>query len=647
MTLIPRTLLFGNPERASVQLSPDGSRLAWLAPLDGVLNAWVAPRDNINAAQAVTRDTGRGIRLYRWSFRKNTMLYLQDKGGDENWRLYGVDLESGTTRDLTPYDGIRAQIQQMSPSRPDEVLVGLNRRDPAYHDLHLINLATGSTELVFENTRFAQILTDQSFALREGYVITPEGGIKVYTPESRETPGPGESWSETDSISREDTMTTTAIGFDETGTILYQTDSRGRNTAALYQVNPATRERTLLAEDARADLSDLIRHPTTMRVQAASFTYERKEWSVVDDALTPHLATLREVAHGELEIVSRTLDDAHWIVAFAPDDGPVSYYHYETATRSARFLFTNRPALEGQPLVPMHSRTIKTRDGLDMVIYYSLPLGSDPDGDGIPESPLPFVLFPHGGPWARDEWGYSGSHQWLANRGYAVMYVNFRSSTGFGKAFTNAGDLQWGEKILDDQVDAVEWAKTEGIADGAKVAIMGGSFGGYSTLAGLTMRPDVYACGVDIVGPSNLITLLESVPEYWKPTLDMMLARVGDIRTDEGRALLKRHSPLTYVESIRAPLLIAQGANDPRVKQAESDQIVTAMQEKGIPVAYVLYPDEGHGFARPENRLSFFAVAESFLAKHLGGDAEPFGDAFEGSSIQIAAGREVIPGLPG
>jgi dipeptidyl aminopeptidase/acylaminoacyl peptidase len=280
-----------------------------------------------------------------------------------------------------------------------------------------------------------------------------------------------------------------------------------------------------------------------------------------------------------------------------------------------------------------------------MVVYYSLPADSDRDGAGIPAQPLPMVINPHGGPWARDFWGYDAMHQWLANRGYAVLSVNFRSSTGFGKEFINAGDNEWGGKILEDQIDAVRWAVEKGIADPEKVAVMGGSFGGYSTLAGLAFHPDVYACGVDIVGPSSLITLLESVPEYWKPMLSMLTTRVGDHQTEEGRALLERHSPLTAVDQIRKPLLIGQGANDPRVKQAESDQIVKAMQEKSIPVSYVLYPDEGHGFARPENRLSFFAVTEHFLKRHLGGAAQDYGTDVTGSSIQVPAGAEDVPGL--
>jgi len=446
-------------------------------------------------------------------------------------------------------------------------------------------------------------------------------------------------------VPSEDALTTETVGFDKSGRTLFMVDSRGRNTAALVAMDVESGKKTLLAEDPRADAADIVRHPTEKHIQAVSFVYERKRWQVLDRSIEPDLAALRAVSAGDVEIASRTLDDSLWVVAYLVDDGPVRYYLYDRQRRQARFLFTNRKDLETYPLAKMHPVVIKARDGLDLVCYYTLPLGSDPDSDGIPERPLPLVLNPHGGPWHRDYWGYHPWHQWMANRGYAVLAVNFRSSTGLGKAFVNAGNLEWGGKIMEDQQDAVRWAIEQGIADPQKLAVMGGSFGGYSTLAGLTMYPDVFACGVDLVGPSNLITLLETIPPYWKPLLEQFTTRVGDHRTAEGRALLAKHSPLTYVERIRSPLLIGQGANDPRVKQAESDQIVQAMQTRGIPVTYVLYPDEGHGFARPQNNLSFYAIAEAFLARRLGGRYEPIGDDFGGSSLQVLAGAENVPGL--
>ncbi len=637
--LIPRKILFGNPDRASVQLSPDGAHLAYLAPRDGVLNVWVAPRDNLDAAQPVTHDTGRGIRFYLWAYTNRHVLYIQDKNGDENWRLYSVDLTTNETKDLSPFEGVQTQLKNVSPRFPEEVVVGLNNRNPQWHDIYRINLTTGDRTLLEQNDSYADFVVDDDYRILIAFRMTPDGGMEVFKGAEQDV------WEPWDRIPREDMLTTGPVGLDKTSSVIFMKDSRGRNTSSVVARSLATQQTTLLAEDPLADAEDVIRHPTEKHVQAVSFVHERKRWQILDQSIESDLAYLRTVADGEAEIISRTLDDKFWVVLYLVDNGPTRFYLYDRPQRAVRFLFTNRQALENQPLVKMHSAVIRSRDGLDLVVYYSLPLDNDSDGDGIPDRPLPMVFIPHGGPWGRDFWGYIPWHQWLANRGYAVLCVNFRSSTGFGKAFTNAGDHQWGGKIMEDQVDATQWAIAKGIADLQKVAVMGGSFGGYSTLAGLTLYPEMYACGVDLVGPSNLITLLESVPPYWKPILELFTTRVGDHRTEEGRALLTKHSPLTYVDRICRPLLIGQGANDPRVKQAESDQIVKAMQAKHIPVTYVLYPDEGHGFARPENSLSFNAIAEAFLAKCLGGRYEPIGGDFANSSLRVLTGGDELPGL--
>jgi dipeptidyl aminopeptidase/acylaminoacyl peptidase len=636
--LIPRKVLFDNPDRAMVTLSPDGSQIAYLSPSDGVLNVWAAPREDLSAARPVTHDTIRGVRFYQWAHTNHHILYIQDKNGDENWHLYVVDLNVDETRDLTPFEGVNAQLLGVSPKRPDEIMIGLNNRVPELHDLYLLEIGTGKSDLILQNEGFADFTIDDEYNLRLAARMTPDGGLELLE-------RAGEDWRPWSIVPAEDMLTTQPVGFDKENRCLYMKDSQGRNTSALVEIHLETREARLLAEDERADAADVLVHPTKKNVQAVSFFYERKRWQILDADIQPDLDALQAVADGEVEIVSRTLDDGYWIVLFVVDNGPARFYLYDHRKREARFLFTDRSELERYPLTKMHSAVIRSRDGLDLVVYYSLPLGSDPKGDGLPTQPLPMVFTPHGGPWVRDYWGYHPWHQWLANRGYAVMSVNFRSSTGFGKQFTNAGDRQWGEKIIEDQEDAVKWAISQGIANREQTAIMGGSFGGYSTLAGLTFFPELYACGVDIVGPSNLITLIESIPPYWKPMLELFTNRVGDFRTEEGRALLRKHSPLTYADRICRPLLIAQGANDPRVKQAESDQIVNAMQEKGIPVTYVLYPDEGHGFARPENNLSFYAIAEAFLSRCLGGSYEPAGDDFDGCSVQVLAGEESVPGL--
>jgi dipeptidyl aminopeptidase/acylaminoacyl peptidase len=446
-------------------------------------------------------------------------------------------------------------------------------------------------------------------------------------------------------ISMEDVLTTSMVFFDKTGTILYMIDSRGRDTSALFSLNLDSGEQTLIAENPMADLSDIIVHPIEYTVQAAAFTYDRKHWQILNESIAGDLTYLEKVADGDVEVLSRTLDDSYWMVAYLMDDNPVRYYRYDRVAQDAQFLFTNQEALDNLPLAKMNPVVIESRDGLNLVNYYTLPVGSDSDGDGRPDDPLPMVLWVHGGPWSRDQWGYHPVHQWLANRGYAVLSVNYRSSIGFGKAFINAGNKEWAGKIHDDLIDSVQWAIKEKIADPDRVAIGGGSYGGYSTLVGLTFTPETFACGVAFAAPSNLVTLLEAIPPYWEPEIELFATRVGDIRTEEGREFLTERSPLTFMDRIQRPLLIAHGANDVRVHQVEAEQVVNLMQKNGIPVTYLLYSDEGYGLDRPENRVSFFAVAEAFLAETLGGRYESIGNDFEGSSVTVPVGSSYVPGL--
>ena len=638
--LIPREVFFGNPDKASVQLSPDGKQISYLAPVEGVLNVWVSPADKPADAKPVTDDTHRGIRSYFWAQTSQHVLYIQDKGGDENWHLYSVNLEDNKTIDLTPFDGVQARVQQVSHQHPEEVLVAINNRDPQYHDIHRVHVATGESSLVQENTGgYIGFLTENDMRIHFALKITEDGGTEVH----RRTGD--DSWSLLLSIPAEDSLTTQPLMLDESGKGLFMIDSRGRDKAALTRLDIHSGKSKVLAMDRQADIAGIVGHPTKNIVQAVQSNHMRRRWNVLDDSIKKDFEVLGRVAEGDFSINSRTQDDSQWIVAYVMDTGPVRYYRYDRATRKAEFLFTNRPALEKLPLAKMHPKVVATRDGLEMVCYYTLPTWTDPDSDGKPDKPLPTVMFIHGGPWGRDSWGYHPYHQWLANRGYAVMSVNYRGSTGFGKKFINAGNFEWAGKMHDDLIDAADWLVKSGIADEERIGIMGGSYGGYAVLVGLTFTPEKFACGVDIVGPSNLITLLESVPPYWKPMIAIFTKRVGDHRTEEGRKLLTERSPLTHADKICRPLLIGQGANDPRVKQAESDQIVAAMKKSGIPVTYVLYPDEGHGFHRPENNLSFNAVTEAFLAKYLGGRHEPMSEPV-GSTIQILSGAEDIPGLP-
>lgn len=655
--LLSRKVLFGNPDKASLKISPNHQMISYLAPLNDVLNVWVAPINDPNNAVAVTKDTLRGIRIYFWSYNNEQIIYLQDLGGDENWQLHAVNVNTKEDKNLTPFEEIigpdgkpvtmpdgkklrpRAQIQEVSYNFPNEILIGLNTRNPQFFDVYRLNIINGDLKMIQQNDRFAGFQTDDNYNVRYALENTSDGGLEMFVPD-----GKG-GWKSFDKIPMEDAMTTSPVAFNKTGDVLYMLDSRQRNTSALFAVNLNTGNKELIFENPRADLSDIMIHPTEKTIEAAASNYLRTEWKILDESIKPDMDYLKSITEGDVNVIDRSLDDNFWAISYVKDDGPVNYYLYDRTAKKANFLFTNRKELEGKKLSKMFPVIIKSRDGLDLISYLSLPYGSNPGNDYKPSKPLPMVLFVHGGPWARDSWGLNSYHQWFSNRGYAALSVNFRGSTGFGKDFTNAGNMEWAGKMHDDLIDAVNWAINEGIADKDKIAIMGGSYGGYSTLVGLTFTPDVFACGVDIVGPSNIQTLLETIPPYWLPMINMFTSRVGDHRSEEGRAFLQSRSPLTFVDKIIKPLLIGQGANDPRVKQSESDQIVNAMKEKNIPVTYVLFPDEGHGFARPENRMSFNAVAEIFLAQYLGGRYEPIGSDFEGSSIQVPTGVENIPSL--
>jgi dipeptidyl aminopeptidase/acylaminoacyl peptidase len=628
--LIPLEVLFGNPTRTQARIAPTGEHLSWLAPSkDGVLNVWVQPADRSAEPRQITNDMVRGIRFHGWSQDGRRVFYLQDQGGDENWHLYAVGLDGGEARDLTPFEGVRAENLITDPEHPGEILVGLNKRDPSLFDMYRIDLASGEVKLDTENP--GDVLgwtTDADFRIRAAEAKDPETGDDLI----RVRDADDAPWREL--IRFPFGENGGAYGFDKTGGKLFVTSSLGSDTTRLLAVDPKTGEvMEELAANAKSDVDGVLVHPTEHRIQAVEFDYQKPEWKLLDASLKPDFDYLRGVADGTLSIADRTLADDRWIVAYQPDDGPASYYLYQRATdnspRSAELLFVTRPELKEYELTNMRPVEIRARDGLTLPGYLSLPVQIKGDR---PAAPLPMVLLVHGGPWARDHWGYDPQAQWLTNRGYAVLQVNFRGSTGFGKAFLNAGNGEWGVGAMQhDLTDAVKWAVEEGVADPKRVCILGGSYGGYAALAGLTFTPDLYACGVDIVGPSNIKTLFESIPPYWAPAKKELVLRVGDVENDS--ALNQRISPLFHVDAIDDPLMVLQGANDPRVKIAESDQIVSAMREKDLPVTYIVFPDEGHGFARPENRLDANARIERFLAEHLGGRAEPE-QAIEGSTAE-------------
>lgn len=635
--LLARTLFSGNPTYALPRVSPDGKWIAHLEAVDGVMNLWVGPFDQPDKAQPLTQIKDRPLNNYSWAYDSKSILFHKDSGGNENYHLHAVDLKDKKVRDLTDVPNVAAQLIQASSKKPGKVLVILNARDPKFHDLFELDLRTGKRTLLFENKDgYLSYVTDEDLKLRLLTKLTPDGGMELFDTK-------GVSFTK---IPMEDGMTTETWAFDASGKTLYMADSRGRNTAAVVAVDMASKKVTVLGEDARADIEAGIFEPKTGKLLAYNVNYQRAEWKAVDPSIEGDLTFLRGKIKGDFNVLSQSLDNMRWTIQEQLDDGSPKLYFYDKKTQTLSLLGYSRKGLENIKLAKVHPQVIKSRDNLDLVSYVTLLPIFDPDGDGRPERPMPMVLVVHGGPWGRDTWGFNSTEQWLASRGYVVMRVNFRGSTGFGKAFVNAGNGEWGRNMHNDLLDAVNWAIKEKIAEPSRVAIYGGSYGGYAVLAGLTMTPEVFACGVDIVGPSNLVTLLSTIPPYWEPQLNMFINRIGgDHRTEEGKKYLASRSPISFTDKIVRPLLIGQGANDPRVKQAESDQIVKAMQEKKIPVTYVLFSDEGHGFLRAENRLAFNAVSEAFLAQCIGGPYQPVGADFAGSTIAVSAGETEIVGL--
>lgn len=606
--LIPRNVLFGNPVKSNPQVSPDGKKMAYLAPVNGVLNVWVGPIGN-DTYQPVTQDTERGVRFYFWAADNKHIVYIQDNGGNENWRLYATNVETRQTRDLTPFENVQVRVVDHNKHFPDELLIGMNKENPQVHDVYHLDLNTGDLSRVAQNPgNIASWITDSQLKIRGAVVATPDGGHNLLVRADEQS-----EWQHILTWSSDDALNSSPLGFTLDGKYMYLNDSRDANAARLVKLHLASGDLDVLAEDPLYDAGNVLIHPDTYDVQAVAFNKDRITWTVLDESIKQDFEYISKIHRGDFVIVSRDDADLTWIIAFTVDNGPIPFYVYDRKNQQASFLFDNQPDLNNYTLSRREPISFTARDGLTVHGYLTLPPGDQ-------RTNLPMVLNVHGGPWARDVWGYNPESQWLANRGYACLQVNFRGSTGYGKKFLNAGDREWGRNMHHDLVDGVKWAIEQGIANPQKVAIYGGSYGGYAALVGATFTPDLFCCAVDIVGPSNLVTLIKTIPPYWSTFAATFHRRVGNPESDE--EFLRSRSPLFKVNQIKIPMLIAQGANDPRVKQAESEQIVAAMKEKGINYEYMLFPDEGHGFAKPANRLKFYAAAEKFLAQYLGGNYE-------------------------
>lgn len=635
--LIPREILFSNPERARPMLSSNGEYITFLGNDEtGILNIFIAPIDDLTKTKQLSKSK-RNIVQYFWAYDNQHVLYLQDQEGDENHHLYAMNVSDLTVKDLTPFAQTKVLILAVDHKFPREIIIALNINGKEFHDPYKVNIESGKLELLEENKRFLSYIIDHDYNLRFATLMTQEGEYEIYKRE-------GNEYQLYDKINYEDSAVTEIIGFDGTNQALYWSDSRDRNTSALIQQHIDNKERkSIIGHDERADIEDIIVHPTSYDIQAWSTNFIKSEWRFVDQQFAKYFFKLQQLAADHHcgraipKIVSRTLLDDKWIVSFLCDDHPTSFHLYDLKAQRLDLLFTSKPGLATYDLQPTEGLQIPTRDGLNLVSYITKP-------PAYYKPPYPAVLVVHGGPRYRDKWGIDSVDQWLANRGYVVLKVNYRGSTGFGKNFINAGNLQWAAKMHDDLIDATKYLVQEYAVDAKRIAIKGGSYGGYAALVGLTFTPEVFACGVDIVGPSNLLTLTSSVPPYWKPMLAFFKRMLGDFDTAEGKEILKSKSPLFKVQEIVKPLLIQHGTNDPRVKVAESEQIVTAMQQNNIPVIYMEFTDEGHGFLQENNKKAAMAAIESFLAKYLGGELEePKSQDYTTDTLHISGSVQLLP----
>lgn len=616
--LIDRETFFGNPEYAGAQISPDGKYISFVKPYKGTMNVWVKEANAaFDTAKPLTADTARPVRNYFWSNDGKYILYVQDKGGDENFNVYAVNpsdkpaagADVPTARNITDGKGVRAMIQAVPDSDPDAIYVGINERDKAWHDLYKVKISTGERTLINENKdRYQGMIFDNADKMRLAVRSAQNGDTEILKI--------GADGKATKIYSCNSFESCAPIRFHKDNKRVYIRSNKGdADLIGLYLMDAETGAVELVESDPmkKVDLSDANFSDVSKELIATSYEDDREKIFWKDKKFEKIYETIKKrLGDREIAIGSSTKDEEKFIITTYSDVDPGTVWFYDRKSGNLSTLYQVREKLDRKALAPMKAVRYKSSDGLEIPAYLTLPKGVDAKN-------LPTIVVPHGGPWGRDSWGYSSMAQFLANRGYAVLQPNFRASTGYGKKFLNAGNNEWGQKMQDDITWGVKYLVEQGISDPKRVGIMGGSYGGYATLAGVAYTPDTYAAGVAIVAPSNLQTLLEAIPPYWEAIRTVFYKRMGDPNTPEGLAQMKRQSPLYSADKIKTPLMVVQGANDPRVNKYESDQIVYALNQRNFPVEYIVAPDEGHGFARPVNNMAMYAAAEKFLAKHLGG----------------------------
>ena len=604
MNQTPLEDFFKNPEKSSFQLSPDGENLAFLAPHNQRMNIFVRSINDTTATR-LTDLTDRDIAGYFWA-NNDRIVFLKDNGGDENYRLYGVNIDGTDTVCYTAFDGVRTQIIDPLRDIPDEMLIGLNKRNPQVFDVYRLHLSTGEMEMIAENPGNIQgWMTDHDGKLRIAYAII--NGIETQVL-YRQTEN--DDWTEIIKTSFKDTFNPYLFTFDNKN--LYVITNINRDKTALVEYNIDTKEEKMLYENNDYDLSGVSYSRKRKVLTYAAYTSWKRQMYFFDDEYKQIYTDLQtQLPDYEVVITSRNLDEDMFIVRTYSDKSRGAYYLYELNNKKLTKLADLSPWINEDEMAIMEPITYQTRDSLTIHGYLTLPQGLTMDN----AKNLPVVINVHGGPWARDNWGFNPEVQFLANRGYAVLQVNYRGSTGYGKEFWEKSFKQWGLTMQDDITDATQWLVDQGIADSERIAIYGGSYGGYATLMGIVKEPELYCCAIDYVGVSNMFTFMKTIPPYWKPMLDMMYEMVGDPSADS--AAMKAVSPVFHVDQIITPLFIAQGANDPRVNKDESDQMVQALKDRGVDVEYLVKMDEGHGFHNEENRFEFYRAMETFLSKHM------------------------------
>lgn len=605
--LIPREALFGNPEKSQAKISPDGIYLSYLAPVNGVMNVFVQ-KIGVNKSIQITNEQSRAIRDYSWFVDSKQILYLQDNNGDENFHIYLTDIKKKRTRDLTPFIGVKAGLLDMNAKYPNQILATMNYKDKHHMDVYKICVDNGAVELDTENPGTAiEWLADNNMTVRGRIISLTEGG---YVLQARKTKR--DKWKTIISWGIND-ITGRLVGFSPDNRWIYAIISVGSNTSRLVAVDTLTKSIKIKAEDYQYDVNKVFLHPGKRTVLAVQIIRERSSWDFVDNSVSDDFIVLKGLYDGDFNISAATLANDKWVVEYMKDDASPKYCYFDRLSKKVVFLFSTRPALDSYKLSRMEPFFFLARDEMRIYGYLTLPCGYEPKN-------LPLVVLVHNGPWERDVWGFNSEVQWLANRGYAVVQINYRGSTGYGKDYLNAGNKEWGSKMIEDLINGKNWVLQKGFCIRKNVGIFGRGYGGNAVLSALAFTPSEFACGVDINGPSNLLTMLRSLPPYWGTMRPAFQDRVGSYKVEEDFLWIR--SPLSKVNLIRSPLLVAQGANDPWVRQQESDQIVQAIRDSRKDVLYLLFSDEGQSYIIPENRLKFYALAESFLAKYLGGRAD-------------------------